>query len=235
MTFKKAMIIGPLAVIISMELGNRAFGLPVNGYRDGSQDMVDPPIEVGVDWTDSADSPPSFQWNRGVSPAWLNSGEMPQDLLSLLTVGHIYNLEGPFSYKSAVPTQVFITDDFLPGDAFEIYDFNKDLSTLTRLRNSLDNRFQTTIPEPDPSYPLLPEGEGPGEAFHLPVFSRGLFQVEPGDHLIIIRVLDSSQPVGRGYIKVEALPDSGSTYILMVVACLGMLGLRGSGVVSGGS
>ena len=128
----------------------------------------DPAIVVGQHWyATSTDTPPAFFWSGGGTP---------------------FNLEGPFTFNSAVPVTVYVTDDFLKGDVFRIYDFGVPVGDTGMV-------------------PIAPGLEiGPDAAFADPTYSSGTFALAAGAHSITIQTIQNPYNGGRGYIQV--LPPS---------------------------
>ena len=70
---------------------------PLNG--GGGLPADDPPITVGAGWWTTTDAPPAFFWDS-----------------------HNWNVEGPFTFSWPTPVQLYVTDAFVKGDRFEVYD-----------------------------------------------------------------------------------------------------------------
>lgn len=120
------------------------------------------PITVNASWSATPDVPPAFFWSG------LN----------------VDNDGGPFTYTAPFSTDIYVTDDFLVGDVFEVFDSGVSLGT-------------TSAPAGGPGV-----GEaGPAAAFADPDYSSGIFTVGPGSHSITIRTI-AGLDSGRGYIQV---------------------------------
>jgi len=157
----------------------------INGARTGGGG--DPPLPIGVDWFATVAVPPAFFWSD-IGPAD----------------------DGPFTFSSSSPVDVYITDDFESGDRFEIFDFGVSLG-LTSV---------PTVGDVDEM--------GPAAAFLDPDYSHGVFTVGPGDHSITIEVLAGSIDLGRGYIKAEfsqlaAVPEPATLALCAVGALSGLI------------
>jgi hypothetical protein len=100
-------------------------------------------------------------------------------------------LEGPFTFNALVPVRLDVTDDFLKGDRFEVYDFGSSIG-LTSLV-AIDN--------------ASPE-VGPETAFNDPTYSSGSFLLGPGLHSITMVVVENPFGSGRGYLRaMPAVPE----------------------------
>ncbi len=138
------------------------------------------------DWFATTDAPPAFFW------ASLN-----QD-----------NNEGPFTYTSSHPTIIDITDDFLKGDRFEVFNFNTSIG-LTSLVPVVEDAMEV----------------GPNTAFTDPTYSSGSFLVRPGSYSITIQAIGQSFDAGRGYIRIRkaTVPEPASTFGFLTLGTLGAI------------
>jgi hypothetical protein len=140
---------------------------PANGFMDTP--AVELPIVVGAGWSATSDTPPAF--------FWIGDG-MP------------FNNGGPFTYTSALPTAIAVTDDFCPGDQFRIWDNGVAIG---------DTSF-------------VPGGDcaelGPDAAFASESYTSGCFIVDPGSHSVEIQVIVNPFGLGRGYIRVDTLDET---------------------------
>lgn len=134
---------------------------PGNGGSGAVQD--DPPIVPGAGWFPTGATPPAFFFGGTGS----------------------FNNEGPFTFSSATPAVVSVTDDFFKGDRFRVFDFGVALG---------DTQVVPTVTGPS---------VGPVAAFSDPTFSHGSFLVGPGAHAITIQALASPFGAGAGYIRVD--------------------------------
>lgn len=124
------------------------------------------PVAIVVDagWSATTAVPPAFFWG-GTIPVFASSG--------------------PFLFSG--PGCVRVTDDFLKGDQFRVYDNNVALG-------------DTPAVAVDSSSPEV----GPDAAFADPTYSSCSFPVGGGAHSISIEVIGLSFSGGRGYIRVDS-------------------------------
>jgi hypothetical protein len=166
--------IGIALVITSVAWGSlysSPYSLPAyaaSGHDNGSVtagDNSDPEIEVDAGWSATTEVPPAF----------FRFGEGP-----------VFNEEGPFTFTSATPVTVRVTDDFCRGDQFRIFDFG--------------------VPIGDTSAVAIGACEemGPDAAFADPTYSSGSFPLGPGAHSLTIQVIVNPFGSGRGYIRVDS-------------------------------
>lgn len=136
---------------------------------------IDPPIVVDAGWSATTTVPPAFFWGGP---------------------GTVFADDGPFTFTSASPTIVRITDDFCPGDRFRIYD--NDVS----LGETSDVETGGCVEQ------------GPDAAFANPAYSSGSFLLGPGSHSITIQVIANPFSGGRGYIRVDLDTDVITTVVM---------------------
>lgn len=128
-----------------------------NGQGSASEPQMLAPITVGAPWFSTTTVPPAFFWN----PA-----------------------DGPFDYAHPGNTAVYVTDDFLTGDQFEVF----------------DNFVSLGVTNP---VAAVGGGEiGPDAAFADPTYSSGCFNRPAGVHSISLDVIVNPFGSGRGYIQV---------------------------------
>ena len=145
-------------------------GTPPNGNGFQSHLMTPRlPITIGAGWAcGDSTSPPLF----GVDAV------------------NLFNNEGPFTFTSLTPVEVKVTDAFLSGDQFRIYD--------------------NAVSIGDTSSPTLTGAwtDCPDTAFADVNFSHGTFLLGPGSHSITIQSIDAPYGSGGGYIRVDSVaPD----------------------------
>ncbi|MCC5613112.1 PEP-CTERM sorting domain-containing protein [Nostoc sp. CHAB 5834] len=114
--------------------------------------------------------------------------------------------EGPFTYTSSHPTIIDITDDFVKGDQFEIFNFGTSIG------------FTSLVPVVQDDIEI-----GPNAAFADPTYSSGSFLVDPGSYSITIQAIGQSLSSGRGYIRIRkaSVPEPTSTLAFLALGTLG--------------
>ncbi|WGV27686.1 PEP-CTERM sorting domain-containing protein [Halotia branconii] len=145
------------------------------------------------DWFATADTPPAFFWTG-----------LNQD-----------NDEGPFTYSSSYPTIIDITDDFLKGDQFEVFNFGTSIG------------FTSLVPVVEDAIEV-----GPNIAFADPTYSSGSFLVSPGSYSLTIQAIGQSLDAGRGYIRIRKASVPEPISIPEPTSSLGFLTLGVLGVVT---
>lgn len=161
-------LIAAIAVIVLLVGVSTGYAADNGGSGTAGED---PAIVVGQHWyATGIDTPPAFFWLGDGAP---------------------FNIEGPFTFNSAVPVTVYVTDDFLKGDRFRVYDFGTPIGDTSLV-------------------PIASGVEvGPDAAFADPTYSSGAFYLAAGAHSITIQVIQNPYYSGRGYIQVlEAAPPS---------------------------
>lgn len=116
--------------------------------------------------------------------------------------GDAWNDEGAFEFAAESPTNLKVTDLFLTGEQFDVYDGDILIGT-------------TSMPTSDES-----RTEDYDEAYFSPLWSSGIFHLEPGSHSITIQTIVNSLDIGAGGLRVDAasIPTPGAVL-------LGMLGV----------
>jgi len=142
-----------------------------NGYVNSG--TTDPSIVVGAVWTDTNVVPPSFVWD---CPSLTFPCPSSSD---------------PFTYTSSQVTSVYITDAFLKGDAFKIYDNSVEIGTTPIVAAGAATTTDPVVAYTDPSY------------------SHGCFNRPAGDHSIEIETIQGLF-AGGAYIMVLQGPCSGT-------------------------
>ena len=168
MSFYSALVALLLTAFAIAPVTGYAGAADPNGWLDkGSLD--DPPIGVDAGWSATIDTPPAFFWSGGVGS---------------------YNNEGPFTFNGATYVVVKVTDDFLKGDQFTIYDGGGAIGS-------------TSAVSQDPNSPEV----GPDAAYADPTYSSGDFCLGPGAHSITIQTI-AGYGSGRGYLRVDTDGDA---------------------------
>jgi hypothetical protein len=138
-------------------------------------------IEVGAGWA-------VFFWDQGTGA---------------------FNSEGPLTFRSASPVVVKVTDAFLVGDRFEVYDNNVLLGATSR-------------PVADGTN-ILGDADA---AFANPKFSRGAFRLGAGSHSLTVKLIEAAPgfSAGAGFLRVDSVPEPGA----LALAALGAVAALGS-------
>ncbi len=97
----------------------------------------------------------------------------------------VFNSEGPFTFSVTSAGYLDVTDAFIAGDQFEVYDFDSMIGT-------------TSYPQSDTD-----ATEDPDVAFADPRWSSGSFQLGPGEHSITVRVIRIApgHPEGGAFMR----------------------------------
>lgn len=137
-----------------------SFGAFADNGHDGqvAAPSASVPITVGDAWFATSQVPPAVFW----------SGQFADD-----------------TFTFSGPGTIYVTDDFLCGDVFRVYDNGVVLG-------------ETSSVAADSSCPEL----GPDAAFADSRYSSGTFNVGAGNHEISIEVIQNPFGSGRGYIQV---------------------------------
>jgi hypothetical protein len=123
---------------------------------------------VGADWSATPVSPPAFYWGGGDDPP---------------------NLEGPFTFLALSPVRLDVTDDFLKGDRFEVFDFGSSIGMTSLVASGGGGEV------------------GPEAAFNDPTYSSGSFALGPGAHSITMVAVENPFGGGRGYLRAMPVPE----------------------------
>jgi len=121
-----------------------------------------------------------------------------------------FNDEGPWTFSSATPTILTVTDAFLDGDQFNVYDNAALLGA-------------TSVPVNDGTQ----VNDDPDAAFASPKFSHGQWFLVAGNHSITIEAILSPYGSGAGYLRADTaqsivpLPAAAWSGL----ALLGMMGI----------
>jgi hypothetical protein len=143
------------------------------------------PILVGAGWT-------AFSWTKGPG---------------------VFNDEGPFSFTTTTPATLKVTDAFLDGDRFEVYNDKTLIGTCSKPTDT-----GTFVGDPD-------------QAFLDPHFSHGTWTLNPGSYALRFKTIEiaSGAPDGEAFFRVDGgggggtgnVPEPGS----LALAAFGALGL----------
>jgi hypothetical protein len=127
-----------------------------------------------------------------------------------------FSSNGPFTFTSAFTTKLTVTDAFLDGDRFQVFDNNVSLGL-------------TSLPKDDGTQ----VGGDADAALANSKFSSGTFQLVAGSHSISIETIGTAKgyPSGSGYLRVDGSggtrdnPEPASL-VLLVAAGLCAAGYR---------
>ena len=141
----------------------------------------DPPLVMGAGWQ-------QFDWGAG-TPA----GTSP----------------GPWTFDLGAGTGVVdVTDCFIAGDRFEVFDFGVSIG-LTSVPSGSDWTSDIDF------------------AFSNPPWSHGSFPMGPGDHSISINTVQNPYGYGSAYLRLEnVVPEPASVVVWGLLAGLGLLVIR---------
>ncbi len=159
-------LVGVLALAAVMALaaaGNAGASPGTNGAGPGAA-SADPPITVGAGW----------------------------EFAIINEVGE-EDVEGPFTYSSAVPTQLTVTDAFECGDEYEALDSGVSLGTTSAVAIN------------PPGCPFTSEPEAANAS---PFYSKGIFHLAPGAHAITIKSINAPFGGAGLYLRVDAACES---------------------------
>jgi hypothetical protein len=176
-------VLATAAVLLVGGVTDRSLADVVNGGA-GAGAIDDPVIVVGAVWYATSYTPPAFFWGGS---------------------GPVFNNEGPFTFTATSNVQLFVTDDFLKGDQFGIYDFGTSIGLTSSVPNASGDEL------------------GPEAAYADPTYSHGVFDLGPGNHSITIQLENNPYSGGRGYLMV--IPEPGT---------LSLLGLAGLALIRRG-
>jgi hypothetical protein len=124
----------------------------------------------------------------------------------------LYNTEGAFTFSTANPVTLTVTDAFFSGDRFEVYNNNVLMAT-------------TSVPVDDGSWVASPDS-----ALLDSKFSSGVWNLAPGSYSLTFKTIQfaTGYVQGTGYLRVDTsrqdlaeTPEPGA----LVLAGLGLFGL----------
>jgi len=125
----------------------------------------------------------------------------------------VFNTEGAFTYSSTGYTDVVVTDAFIDGDQFEVYDNGVLIGTTSV-------PLDTGAAQADPDL-----------AFADPGWSSGVFTVPPGNHSITILIILTATgfPDGGAYLQItqaaNPIPTLGTLGLIAFVLLLLSVGI----------
>jgi hypothetical protein len=116
--------------------------------------------------------------------------------------------KSPWTLKLTDAAEMRITDAFMKGDTFAVFDNGSQI---------------LATPSVEVSYSILPEAVDPEFCYYEPGFSRGSVILAPGDHSLTIQVLNSPHQSGAAYFRVVSIGVPEPLSIMLLG--LGLLGL----------
>jgi len=150
------------------------------GPTNGGGGLVgdDPPLTVGGGWQ-------SFNWSNGP---------------------YVWNNEGAFTFDVPIPTILKVTDFYVDGDRFDIYDSSTLIGT-------------TSPPANDGDYTLDIDF-----AYASPKWSSGELLLAPGAHSITLYTIEIARGNLAGYAALRADPIPAPGAILLGSVGAGLVG-----------
>jgi hypothetical protein len=126
----------------------------------------------------------------------------------------VFNMEGSLTFTSAQATKLTVTDAFVDGDRFQVFDNGTSLGL-------------TSLPAND-GFNI---GQDQDKALADPRFSSGVFSLAPGAHAIMIKTvaIATGDGSGGGFLRVDSavIPSpsptpepAGLTLMALAGACL---------------
>jgi hypothetical protein len=121
------------------------------------------------------------------------------------------NTGGAYTFNAAFPVMLSITDAGLAGDQFNVFDNGVQIGSTP----------DTGAPDP-----FSADVENPDAAFADASFSHGVFTLGAGNHAITIQATGDSLEAGKGYLRVDAVPDGGASAAMLAFCAAGVLWQR---------
>ena len=120
----------------------------------------------------------------------------------------VYAPDPPWTFTSALPVILTVTDAFLEGDAFNIFDFGSFIGATSLVANT-GNDSGT---------------DDPAVALTIAALSHGFFSLPAGNHSLTIQPYQTVME-GAGFFRTDVVPLPGAL-LLFGSGLLGLIGLR---------
>jgi len=145
------------------------------------------------------------------------SGCLPNDPTGLPCrpgVGSLNLDTPPWTFTASSPVVLDVTDGFLAGDSFTIFDFGTFVGSTPVVAMGSSCGFD------------------PNVCFMDPAMSHASFPLMAGPHSLIITV-QPAQILGEGFLRVQAAPEPTYTGLIAmsVTICIGGLGCRRRSII----
>ena len=152
------------------------------------------PISIGT-WYEFGFDPNHFPMVAGCLP------DDPAGVPCRPAIGTV-NLDAPpWTFTAPAPVMLAVTDGFLAGDTFSVFDFGVLLGST-------------------PAVLMGPScGFDPNVCFADPDISHASFLLAAGSHSLTITV-QPAQILGEGFFRVQTVPEPGYAGLVMVAAAL---------------
>ena len=121
------------------------------------------------------------------------------------------NTGGAYTFTTPFPVILKVTDAGLAGDQFNIFDNSAPLGSTPD--TGAPDPFSTFVEDPDLAY---------GDS----TFSHGSFLLSAGSHSITIQATGDSLEIGKGYLRVDSVPDGGLSAALLGFSVVGLFWRR---------
>ena len=123
------------------------------------------------------------------------------------------SLDSPYVYNLAAPAMFRITDQFLPGDVYSVYDFGVLILTTAF------NGAQVSV---------SPIGDPLGDSgWTRATLSHGAVLLAAGAHDLTVQGNNGAHALPAGFFdRIDSVPDGGTTALMLGGACLGVTLLR---------
>lgn len=134
-------------------------------------------------------SPLTYPFAAGCEPA------VPFGVPCRPGIGSVFLDDPPWTFTSSIPVVFTITDGFLSGDFFDVFDLGLLIGSTPSVPLGFDCGLDPTVCVQDPS------------------MSHASFLLPAGDHSLTISV-HQAQLLGEGFFKFEPVPEPGSLLLM---------------------